>query len=101
LDELARILPSSVWWRAGVACLSGESRDLAQLEKPSSQVKFRIAALAGVVALHKFRLARADRKGFGYLGAGVARLKLGVVWHRELSLDALETRRRGNEITIL
>jgi hypothetical protein len=36
-------------------------------------------------------------KRFGYLEAGVARLKLGVVWRREVSLVALETRRRGSE----
>ena len=31
-----------------------------------------------------------SEKGFGYLEAGVARLRLGVVWHREVSLVALE-----------
>jgi hypothetical protein len=40
-------------------------------------------------------------KRFGYLEAGVARLKLGVVWRREVSLVALETRRRGSEIANL
>jgi hypothetical protein len=39
----------------------------------------------------------AVRKRFGYLEAGVARLKLGVVWRREAGLVALETRRRGSE----
>jgi len=42
--------------------------------------RFRYTARASELATHKFRLARAIRKRFGYLEAGVARLKLGVVW---------------------
>ncbi len=39
-----------------------------------------------------------SEKRFGYREAGVARQRLGVVWRWELSLDALETWRRGGEI---
>jgi large subunit ribosomal protein L7/L12 len=45
-----------------------------------------------------FRAASLLEKRFGYLEAGVARLRLGVVWRREVSLVALETWRRGSEI---
>jgi hypothetical protein len=46
----------------------------------------------------QFPVGFTDRKRFGYLEAGVARLILGVVWRREVGLVALETRRRGSEI---
>jgi hypothetical protein len=49
----------------------------------------------------KFRDSKLSEKRFGYRKAGVARLKLGVVWRREVSLVALETRRSDSKIANL